>query len=88
LVLSWYTSLMSWKPTHQTVADELDLTVATVSRIRTGARLPSLETMQKITKLTGWTLDSQVSARDNRRYAMVFNDVLGKWSELVTVDGD
>lgn len=74
---------MSWKPTHQTVADELDLTVATVSRIRTGARLPSLETMQKIAELTGWSINDQAESRvmAHSSYARDFNEVLTRWSE-------
>jgi len=74
---------MSWIPTHQTVANELGLTVATVSRIRTGARLPSFEVMQKIVKLTGWSLDDQATARNRNRgiYAAVLNERLQQWAD-------
>lgn len=75
---------MNWQPTHQTVADELGLTVATVSRIRTGTRLPSLEVMQKIVRLTDWSLHDQAIARDRGVYAAVFNEHLEQWTKRET----
>ena len=65
-----------WLPTHQHVANLLGLTVASVSRIRTGNRLPSLEVMTKIRDLLDWSIDDQTAARDADRYATEFNDRL------------
>lgn len=75
---------MNWQPTHQTVADELGLTVATVSRIRTGSRLPSLEVMQKIAKLTGWSLHDQALAREHDLYDEGLNPQLEQWASRTT----
>lgn len=71
---------MNWQPTHQVVADELGLTVATVSRIRSGQRLPSLEVMQNINKLLNWSLDDQAQARDLRSYNAALNTRLEAWA--------
>lgn len=71
---------MTWQPTHQVVADELGVTVATVSRIRTGDRLPSLELMDKIETLTDWGISDQIDARKTADlYAGQFNRALTRW---------
>jgi hypothetical protein len=52
----------------------LDLSHASVSRIRSGNRLPSLKVMAVIAGLTGWSLDDQVAARESGTYASCFEE--------------
>lgn len=52
----------------------LDLSHASVSRIRSGDRLPSLKVMSVIAGLTGWSLDDQMAARNAGTYADVFEE--------------
>lgn len=61
------------RPPHSNVAEKLGLTIATVSRIRSGDRLPSLGVMRQISNLYGWTIDQQLEARDLGDYAHEFN---------------
>jgi transcriptional regulator with XRE-family HTH domain len=68
------------RPPHSRVAEELGLTIATVSRIRSGDRLPSLVVMRQISKLYGWTIDEQLEARDHGEYASRFNRKLAESS--------
>ena len=49
--------------TNQAVADDLSVSHATISRIRSGDRMPGLDLMLKIEKLTGWKLSAQAKAR-------------------------
>lgn len=51
----------------------LDLTHASVSRIRSGDRLPSTDVMATISRLTGWTMDEQYECRTNGTYAEKFD---------------
>lgn len=73
----------TWTPTHQVVATHLEVTIAQVSRIRTGDRLPSLSLMARIKNLTGWSLDAQTKARDERCYARDFNYRLVRWAKTL-----
>jgi transcriptional regulator with XRE-family HTH domain len=59
-------------PTNEELAGLLGVSHATVSRIRSGDRLPSLQVMQKIRELYGWTLDEQWDARNAGTYADQF----------------
>lgn len=69
------------RPTHQVVADELDLTVATVSRLRSGDRSPSLETIKAVKQLTGWGIDEQVDAKSSNAYHTELEKQLTAWWE-------
>lgn len=69
------------RPTHQVVADRLDLTVATVSRLRSGERLPSLDTMTEIKEMTGWSLDLQALAKSSGTYHVELETRLAAWWE-------
>lgn len=51
----------------------LGLSHASVSRIRSGDRLPSSEVMALISKLTGWTMDEQFSCRTAGTYSEEFD---------------
>lgn len=53
----------------------LGLSHASVSRYRSGDRLPSSETMAEISRLTGWTMDEQYKARTAGTYAEKFEQV-------------
>lgn len=59
-------------PTNEELAGLLGVSHATVSRIRSGDRLPSLQVMQKIREEFGWTLDEQTDARNAGNYAEHF----------------
>lgn len=72
-----------WFPTHQSVADRLGLTVATISRIRSGTRLPSLDVMNKIKDWLDWSMDAQTKARNEGTYHVVFNARLRKQATAV-----
>lgn len=62
--------------TNVALGELIDLSHATVSRIRSGDRLPSVEVMAKIKDELGWSLDDQVSARLARRYVERFEEIL------------
>lgn len=51
----------------------LGLSHASVSRIRSGDRLPSLDVMHKISYLTGWTMDEQTARRNDGTYNVEFD---------------
>lgn len=79
--------------THDRLAARLDLTIASISRIRAGKRKPSLEVMSAVAKLFGWELHLQAEARTAGRYADEFNQRAEKWgsenpAESVTVGTD
>jgi hypothetical protein len=63
-------------PTHQWVADKLDMSVSGVSLLRNGKRHPSLSTMEVVEREIGWELCDQVLSRHN--YADDLNAVLRK----------
>lgn len=58
--------------TNQRVAEDLNITHSTVSRIRSGDREPSLALMMQIVQLFGWSLNSQAVAIGKERYAEEF----------------
>lgn len=51
----------------------LGVSHATVSRIRSGNRLPSIGVMSRISELTGWSINDQVQARNEGRYSEQFD---------------
>lgn len=50
--------------TNQVIADAIGAAVATVSRLRSGDRVPSFAMMQKIDRGIGWSVAKQAVARD------------------------
>lgn len=71
-------SSQTYNPTHDQVAKLLHLTVATVSRLRSGDRFPSIWTMKTINDLLDWSLDAQSDARAGRTWTTEFNSRLTK----------
>lgn len=64
----------AWHPTHRWVADKIGFSIPGVSLIRTGRRIPSLDTMDLIEQVFGWPVCDQVAERHN--YAERFNRVM------------
>lgn len=59
-------------PTNQEVGERIGLTHSSVSRLRSGARLPSVPTMARIQEVYGWSVQEQVEARGRGTYADEF----------------
>jgi transcriptional regulator with XRE-family HTH domain len=59
--------------TNEELGELLGISHATVSRIKSGHRLPSLGVMDKIRELYGWSIDDQTDARNGDTYAIEFN---------------
>ena len=59
-------------PTNVEVGLAIGLSHSTVSRIRSGDRLPSMAVMSEIERAYGWTRIDQWAARDAGRYADEF----------------
>lgn len=64
--------------TNQRVAEDLGITHSTVSRIRSGDRLPSLQLVRRIAARYGWPVEEQIEDLDPARYAVAFEAVLGR----------
>lgn len=64
--------------TNQRVADDLGVTHAHISRIRSGDRLPSLQLVRRIEVKLGWLVSDQIADLDPGRYAAAFEVVLTK----------
>ena len=62
--------------TNVQVGLDIGLDHTTVSRIRSGDRLPSIDVMVAIARVYGWKIDAQVRARTEDRYASGFEAVL------------
>lgn len=58
------------------VAESLGLSPSGVSRLRSGARHPSLETMQNIESQYGWSVQAQSEARKEGVWHLYFAAVL------------
>lgn len=65
--------------TNREVGDRIGLSHSSVSRIRAGERIPSIDVMQVIAREYGWSLDDQATARAdqvkypaNRAYVLGF----------------
>lgn len=67
------------KVTHERLARLLDLTIASVSRIRTGKRHPSTALMGRIAQLFDWPIEQQIIAQSNHVYAREFNQKCLEW---------
>lgn len=64
-------------PSNTALGDLLGVSHATVSRWRSGDRLPELTNMQKIAQTLDWPLTDQVDARDSGKYADEFSKRVG-----------
>lgn len=64
------------------VAKSLGLSESGVSRLRSGGRMPSYQTMAKVAEVFGWPIDSQVVHRMNGTWGEQFN----KQIEFATPD--
>lgn len=57
---------------NDSLGKELGVTHATISRYRSGDRLPTLDIMATIAAQFGWSLDDQYKARQNGNYQREF----------------
>jgi transcriptional regulator with XRE-family HTH domain len=64
--------------TNEWVAQQLDLTHSTISRIRSGDRLPSIPVMDRIEERFGWRTELQMVSRRKGTYAHDFEIILGR----------
>ncbi len=67
--------------TNGQVAEALGLSESGVSRLRSGDRLPSLEVMQKIETVYGWSVQGQSNARQAGDWTGAFVKVLDAVAE-------
>ena len=63
---------MENSPTHGWVADQIGFSIAGVSLLRSGHRLPSIPAMEVIDTAFGWPIADQIKNR--KRYARSFED--------------
>lgn len=63
---------MDTSPTHGWVADQIGFSIAGVSLLRSGHRLPSISTMEVIDTVFGWPVADQI--KDRKHYARSFED--------------
>ena len=59
-------------PSNEYVGQLLGVSHASVSRYKSGDRLPELDTMAQIAQVFAWPLDDQYQARQNGTYADEF----------------
>lgn len=64
--------------TNKSMGERIGLSHSTVSRIRVGLRLPSIEVMGKIAQEFGWTLEDQFASRTKgaKVYAKAFDKLV------------
>lgn len=58
------------------IATELGLTHAMVSRLRSGKRNPSVQTIGKVCAVFKWAQEAQVTAMNDGTYAVEFEKIL------------
>lgn len=58
----------------------VDLSHVQVSRIRSGLRLPGVETMIRICQVFDWSMDDQASARTREKYGPEFEEALARYA--------
>lgn len=61
---------------NPTVAREIGLTYTAVSRLRSGARVPSVSTMLMIQEIFGWPCQEQMDARGSGTFHLAFEAML------------
>lgn len=59
-------------------ADALGCSEATISRLRSGDRQPSVRLMQEIRRVLSWSIDDQVTALERGVYGEVFAHKMDK----------
>lgn len=69
---------MTASPTNESVGELLGVTHVAVSRWRSGTRIPSLDNMEAIRRVYGWSLDQQFDARAKGEYARALCRVLDR----------
>lgn len=73
--------------TNAQVGEDIGLTHASVSRIRSGHRLPSIAAMMRIDEEYGWGIEDQAVRRQEGTYHRIFEVVLAeKFGAEETVD--
>lgn len=65
-------------PSNETVGQLLGVSHASVSRYKSGDRLPELDVMAQIAQVFEWPLDDQYAARQNGTYADEFTKRVGR----------
>lgn len=64
--------------TNLEIAALLGVNHSTVSRIRRGQRQPSMQVMDRLRQLSGWSLDAQMNARTSNTYPARFDEVTSR----------
>ena len=59
-------------PSNETIGQLLGVSHATISRYRSGDRLPNIDMMGVIARKLNWSLDDQYKARQSGSYAREF----------------
>lgn len=77
---------MDIRTTNRTIADRLGLSVATVSRLRSGDRYPSFAVMERIASETGWSVARQSTARTAGKWYLGFEEACRKLKPRKTDD--
>lgn len=58
--------------TNESIARDLGVSHSTVSRIRSGDRLPSVPLMVQIERAYNWSVQEQVRSRESGKYPSAF----------------
>lgn len=66
--------------TNGELGNLLDLSHVTISRLRSGTRLPSVEAMVRIQEVLGFTVQDQVDARQEGKYAEKFEEAVSRYA--------
>lgn len=66
---------------NRQVASDLGMSESGISRLRSGARSPSLSKILLIAKQYGWSVDAQSKALAEGYYADAFNQVIQTYAE-------
>lgn len=64
--------------TNEKVAQDLGLSHSMISRLRSGGRNPSFETMIAIERKLAWTVEAQIRSRTAGRWDVDFEGILGQ----------
>lgn len=70
------------RDTNEAVGQLLGLSHSGVSRIRSGARIPLLTTMQRIERALGWPVGLQAAAAARGDYAAQFEQRIAAWEPV------